>query len=165
MDGGQPQTELRLPTTSEFMSSDDPMSPGGGTVHEFSFSARHLSASEVVADILHEHGANILVHCALIRSRDRITQEILRDTMQVCNTFQMCSLSLSHIQAFQLVYKCIHNKLPVNLHLQMNRNCSIFSYNTIQTNLEIEPVINLFLKDVSDMIYVLQKKNFWCVHQ
>ncbi|KAI0243083.1 hypothetical protein LSAT2_008871 [Lamellibrachia satsuma] len=88
MDGGQPQTELRLPTTSEFMSSDDPMSPGGGTVHEFSFSARHLSASEVVADILHEHGANILVHCALIRSRDRITQEILRDTMQKLADFQ-----------------------------------------------------------------------------
>lgn len=85
MDGGESTTELRLPTTREFMSatSDDPMSPGGGTVHEFSFSARHLSSSEVVADILHEHGANILVHCALIRSRDRITLETLRDALQV----------------------------------------------------------------------------------
>ena len=85
MDGRESKNQLRLPTTSEFMASplEEPLSPGGGTEHDFSFSARHLSASEVVADILHEHGANILIHCALIRSRDRITRDILTDALRV----------------------------------------------------------------------------------
>lgn len=49
---------------------------------------RYLSASETLSDILHLYGADTVLHCAMIRSKQAITQEILEHAFSVLLQFQ-----------------------------------------------------------------------------
>ena len=54
----------------------------------FNFTARHLSASEVVTDLLHGQGENIMVAAAIVKSKSKLTEDIFLKALKKLIYFQ-----------------------------------------------------------------------------
>ena len=52
------------------------------------FNYRHLAASEIVSDILHVYGADVLLHIAVIKSDVKLTKEDFRKALVLLTDFQ-----------------------------------------------------------------------------